>query len=84
MKPGRRGIFNEIMEIIAGLKNFDALVLLTSERWYRLAEAILDLQIIFVNLGPTPVKEDRFVDPERFREMLEQVIETNPEGEESS
>ncbi|HOB87345.1 MAG TPA: transcriptional regulator [Bacillota bacterium] len=76
--------FNEIMEIIAGLKNFDALVLLTSERWYRLAEAILDLQIIFVNLGPTPVKEDRFVDPERFREMLEQVIETNPEGEESS
>lgn len=69
--------FNQMLEIVARLKRFDTLVMLTSERWYRLAEALLDKQIVFINLGSTPVQEDRWVDPEQFRVSLEQVINNN-------
>jgi transcriptional regulator with XRE-family HTH domain len=75
--------FNQVLEIITQLKGFDILVLLTSERWYRLADALLDLQIIYMNLGPTPVQEDCHVDPVGFRVSLGQVIETNENGEDT-
>jgi hypothetical protein len=71
--------FNQMLEIVARLRGFDILVLLTSERWYRLAEALLDLQIVYIGLGATPVEEDRQVDPEQFRRVLEQVIDKGEE-----
>jgi transcriptional regulator with XRE-family HTH domain len=73
--------FNQMLEIVARLRGFDTLVLLTSERWYNLAEALLDLQIVYISLGTTPVEEDRPVDPEQFRRVLTQVID-NGKGEE--
>jgi transcriptional regulator with XRE-family HTH domain len=75
--------FNQILEIITRLRGFDTLVLLTSERWYRLAEALLDIQIIFVNLGPTPLQEDCLVDPAQFRASLERVIKNSGNGEDA-
>ncbi|NMA91523.1 MAG: transcriptional regulator [Firmicutes bacterium] len=66
--------FNQVMEIVARLKGYDTLVLITSERWYRLAEALLDLQVIFVNLGPTPLEEDRRVEPVLFKQKLQDII----------
>lgn len=66
--------FNQMLELVTGLRLFDTLFLVTSEKWYRLAEALLDLPVIFINLGKTPVEEDRWVDPLRFRASLEQVI----------
>ena len=73
--------FNRIMEIISRLREFDTLVLLTSDRWYRLAEALLDLDIVYFSLGQTPVREDRTVDPVRFRETLTVVLDPQPKGE---
>ena len=64
------------------LRSYDTLVLLTSEHWYSLAEALLDLQIVYINLGPTPVEEDRRVDPLQFRRVLMQVLDIGKEREE--
>lgn len=74
--------FNQMLENLAQLRGFDTLVLLTSERWYSLAEALLNLQIVYIGLGPTPVQEEKQVDPEQFRRVLQQVIE-NGEGEDT-
>ena len=65
---------NEVLELITRLSEYEILVMATSERWYRLAEALLDCQILYVNLGPTPVGEDMQVDPERFRNLIEQLL----------
>lgn len=65
---------NEVLELITRLREYEILVMATSERWYRLAEALLDCQILYVNLGPTPVSEDMQVDPERFRNLIEQLL----------
>jgi hypothetical protein len=66
--------------LVTRLRGFDTLVLLTSERWYSLAEALLDLQIVYIGLGATPVEEDRLVDAEQFRRVLAQVVD-NGKGE---
>ncbi|HPU02041.1 MAG: transcriptional regulator [Firmicutes bacterium] len=73
---GRQALdfFNQVLELFTRLREYEILVLATSERWYRLAEALLDCQILSIDLGPTPVSEDKRVDPEQFRRLLEQLL----------
>lgn len=74
---GRQALdfFNQMLELVTRLRSFDTLFLVTSEKWHSLAEALLDLPVVFISLGKTPVEEDRWVDPVRFRASLEQVID---------
>ncbi len=67
--------FNRIFDLVARLREFDTLIMISSERWYHLAEALLDIQIIYINLGPTPIQEDRYVDPQQFKNTLDLVME---------
>lgn len=66
--------FNQVLELITLLRGYEVLVLVTSEKWYRLAEALLDCQILYLGLGPTPVKDDRRVEPEVFRSLIEELL----------
>lgn len=77
MADGKQAVdfFNEVLEIIARLRNYEVLVMVTSEKWYPLAEALLDCQIVYLNLGSTPVQQDCHVDPGQFRALLEQVVD---------
>lgn len=71
---------NYMLELLSRLREFDTLVLLTSKRWYRLAEGLLDLQIIHITLGETPLREDLHVDPARFAQVMEQVVKSGAKG----
>ncbi len=66
--------FNRMFELVARLREFDTLIIISSERWYHLAEALLDIQIISINLGATPIREDCFIDPECLINNIELVI----------
>ena len=66
--------FNDIFELVARLRQFDTLIMITSEKWHHLAEALLNIQVVHLTLGQTPIEEDRRVDPEQFRETLGQVL----------
>lgn len=68
--------FNRMFEMIARLREFDTLIMISSEKWHHLAEALLDIQIIYINLGATPIQEDCFIDPKYFKKVLDLVIET--------
>ena len=68
--------FNKMLEIVTRLREYDTLIMITSEKWFHLAEALLDLQIIFISLGPTPISEDRTIEPQQLRDTLEQVLQT--------
>jgi hypothetical protein len=68
--------FNKMLEVVTRLREYDTLIMITSEKWYRLAEALLDLQIIYISLGPTPISEDRSIDPQQLKDALEQVLQT--------
>lgn len=66
--------FNRMLELVARLREFDTLIMITSEKWHHLAEALLNIQIIYINLGPTPIEEDCIVDPKRFENALKHVL----------
>jgi transcriptional regulator with XRE-family HTH domain len=66
--------FNRMLELVARLREFDTLIMVTSEKWYHLAEALLDIQIIYISLGSTPIQEDRKVDPKLFEDTLKQIL----------
>ena len=66
--------FNRILELVARLRQFDVLIMITSEKWYQLADALLDIEIIHLGLGPSPIDEDRHFDQKRLEDTLKQVI----------
>ncbi len=67
--------FNKMLEVVTRLREYDTLIMITSEKWFHLAEALLDLQIIYISLGPTPISEDRTIDPQQLKDALEQVLQ---------
>lgn len=66
--------FNMVLDLVTRLRDFDTLILITSDKWFRLAEALLDLQIIHLELGQTPIEGDRRLDPELMKNTIEQVV----------
>jgi transcriptional regulator with XRE-family HTH domain len=66
--------FDLIMEKIASLQRFDLVIFIGSRKWQKIAEALLDCQVLFLELGSSPITEDCTLEPQRFEELLNQVI----------
>jgi len=65
--------FNAIMEIIATLRNYDIVIILASNMRIKLIEALLDKEVIGVQIGASPIAEDKYVDPESIRTIIGQL-----------
>lgn len=70
--------FNRVFDLVARLREYDCLIMVTSQKWLNLAEALLDIQVVHLDLGPTPISEDCRVDPLRFETILRQVLPGRP------
>ncbi|VBB06419.1 Hypothetical protein LUCI_1650 [Lucifera butyrica] len=66
-------LFNEIMEIIASLRGFDVVIMLGSNMRIKLMETLLDKEVIGVQIGESPIADDRYVDPESIREIIHKI-----------
>jgi hypothetical protein len=55
-------VFNQVLETLATLKDFDVLVLLASDWRIDTIEKILGREVVAVNLGHSPLREDVIVD----------------------
>jgi predicted XRE-type DNA-binding protein len=65
--------FNTIMEIVATLRNYDVVIILASNMRIKLMETILDKEVIGVQIGESPIAEDKYVDPESIRIIVRQL-----------
>ncbi|HEX6971418.1 MAG TPA: transcriptional regulator [Limnochordia bacterium] len=64
-------LFNGVMEIISELQGYDAVVFIGSDMRIRLAKSVLGADaVIGWELGPSPITEDRYVDPEALDRLL--------------
>ncbi len=63
-----------IMEKIAVLQRFDLAIFIGSRKWQKITEALLDCPVVFLELGSSPITEDCTLAPQRFKEILEQVL----------
>jgi predicted XRE-type DNA-binding protein len=66
-------LFNDAMEIIAKLRKYDIVIFMGSNMRIKLMQALLDKEVIGVQIGESPIAEDKFVDPEIIRKMIRQV-----------
>jgi len=65
--------FNNIMEIIATLRHYDTVIILGSNMRIKLMETLLDKEVIGVQIGASPIAEDKYVDPENIRTIIRQL-----------
>lgn len=66
-------LFNNIMEIIATVRNYDIVIILASNMRIKLVEALLDKEVIGVQIGESPIAEDKYVDPDDIRAIIRQL-----------
>jgi len=63
-------LLSEIMDILTTLRSFDTVILVGSDMRIKLAEALVDKQIIPIYIGDTPIREDKYVNIEELRTIL--------------
>lgn len=63
-------LLNDIMSMAAQVRQYDAVVLLGSDKRVRVLAALLDREVVWMEIGKSPIEEDKHVDPERLRELL--------------
>lgn len=66
--------FNQLMELITKLQSYDVVIIIGSRRWLKIAEALLTRELIFMELGQSPIIGDRKLDPDSFREILVKLV----------
>ena len=67
-------VINEIMRLVALARTYDTVIFIGSDMRIRFAEAMVDKQLIPINIGESPIKGDRYVDPEQLREILQNLL----------
>lgn len=66
-------LFNDIMEIVATLRKHDIVIMLGSNMRIKLMETLLDKEVIGVEIGASPIADDKYVDPETVRNIIHQL-----------
>ncbi|MGI6467599.1 MAG: transcriptional regulator [Syntrophomonadaceae bacterium] len=68
-----KDLLNELMDLIAKAREFDVVILIGSDTRLKLIESILDAQVIPIEIGTSPIVEDKWVDPEHLKKILRSV-----------
>jgi len=72
-KRSGKDVLNELMDLIAKAREFDVVILIGSDTRLKLIESILDAQVIPIEIGTSPIVEDKWVDPELLKKILRTV-----------
>ena len=71
-KPGS-DIVNELMALIQEYRMYDTVIVLASDMRTKWIEALLDQQVVMVDIGASPLTEDVYVEPNRIIEILDHL-----------
>ncbi|HZJ85035.1 MAG TPA: transcriptional regulator [Syntrophomonadaceae bacterium] len=66
-------LLNELMDLTAKFKEFEILILIGSDERIKLVENILDGQVISIEIGSSPITEDKWVNPDKVRQILRNI-----------
>jgi len=72
-KKTKNKLFNEVMEIIVNLADFDLIIFMGSDMRVPVVEKIFSVQVIGIIIGHSPIKESKYVSPEKITEIVKQV-----------
>ena len=66
-------LLNEIMAIAAEVRSYDIAIVACSDMRTGLIEALLDNEIITIDIGRSPLTSDVYLDPGRIEEIINQL-----------
>lgn len=72
---GRSGVdlLNSIMQIISDLRTFDVVVAIASNYRINLCQTLLDKEVIGVEIGKSPIEEDKYVSVDEIRDIIKYI-----------
>lgn len=65
-------LINEIMALLAKGRTYDIVIVIASDMRSKMLAALLDKEVITINIGHSPLKQDVYVDPA----IIDNVIKT--------
>lgn len=63
-------MLNNVMSLIARARECDSVIFIGSDQRLKMVEALVGPNVIGVELGSSPLQEDKYVDPEMIRNLL--------------
>ena len=63
-------LLNEIMGLVARVRTYDVVIIIGSKQRIRWCAALLDGEVVGVELGETPITRDEIVDHGRLRSLI--------------
>lgn len=72
-KKTKSELFNEIVKIIVDLSDFDLIIFLGSDMRVPVVEKIFSVQVIGIVVGRSPIKESKYVHPDKIIKIVKQV-----------
>ena len=66
-------LFNEVMSIIAKLRESDVVIVAASNMRINLAEAIIDKHVIGITMGESPIEEDKYLEPQLIKDIMQKI-----------
>jgi len=66
-------MLNELMALIAKMHNYEVVIALGSDQRLKLIDSMLDNEVISLEIGTSPITEDKWVDPKEIRKILRSI-----------
>lgn len=66
-------LLNEVMSIIYKVRQYDVVIILGSDQRLRLFKALLDNEVVPIDLGKSPITEDVYVEPDYLRNIIRTI-----------
>jgi hypothetical protein len=66
-------LINEIMDLTARVRGYEVVICIGSDERLRMLEGMLDGQVIGLEIGESPLTEDKWVDPQEIRKIMKSI-----------
>lgn len=66
-------LFNDLLDIITHLLDFDVIIFLGSDKRVDFAEKLFNIQVIGIEIGQSPITEDQYVNPQIIEEVMKEI-----------
>lgn len=68
-------LFDLVLDLIAKAQSFDQILVLASNQRIKTLEAVLGKEVVGVEIGESPIREDKYVDPTQLVDLVRAIKE---------
>ena len=72
-KRSGKELLNVLMDLIADVRKYEVVICIGSDERLKILAGVLDGQILSIEIGTSPITEDKWLDPEIIRKVLRSI-----------